>query len=114
MEDTICTIKKYYNDDVEKEWERLEKHFIEFELTKRFLNRYIKPGDKVLDVGGRPGRYSLYLAEKGCDVTLADLSEGTSGSRWKRQRKRVCDLKRFNATPGRLTGIWTDFTTAFS
>ncbi|HOJ47828.1 MAG TPA: class I SAM-dependent methyltransferase [Bacillota bacterium] len=75
MEDEVRTVREYYNNEVQNEWERLEKHFIEFELTKRFLNRYIKPGDRVLDVGGGPGRYSLYLAQKGCDVTLADLSE---------------------------------------
>jgi SAM-dependent methyltransferase len=38
------------------------------------LDRYIKPGDKILDIGGGPGRYTFYLAEKGCDVTLFDLS----------------------------------------
>ena len=38
------------------------------------LNRYIKPGDKVLDIGGGPGRYTFYLAEKNCDMTLFDLS----------------------------------------
>jgi S-adenosylmethionine-dependent methyltransferase len=75
MEDTTCTVKKYYNSEVQKEWERLELHFIEFELTKRYLNRYIKTGDRVLDIGGGPGRHSLYIAEKGCDVTLADLSD---------------------------------------
>lgn len=39
------------------------------------LDIYIKPGDSVLDIGGGPGRYSLYFAQKGCDVTLLDLSE---------------------------------------
>jgi S-adenosylmethionine-dependent methyltransferase len=68
-------VKKFYDDTVDYEWGRLERHKVEFELTKRYLNRYIKPGDKVLDLGGGPGRYSLYLAELGCDVTLADLSE---------------------------------------
>jgi SAM-dependent methyltransferase len=29
----------------------------------------------VLDIGGGPGRYSLWLARNGCDVTLFDLSE---------------------------------------
>ena len=38
------------------------------------LNRYIMPNDKVLDIGGGHGRYFLYLAEKGCNVTLFDLS----------------------------------------
>lgn len=29
----------------------------------------------MLDLGGGPGRYSLYLSQLGCDVTLADLSQ---------------------------------------
>ncbi|NHM33813.1 class I SAM-dependent methyltransferase [Neobacillus terrae] len=28
-----------------------------------------------MDLGGGPGKYSLYLAQQGCDVTLADLSQ---------------------------------------
>lgn len=68
-------VRKFYDETVDYEWERLERHKVEFELTKRYLMRYIKPGDKVLDLGGGPGRYSLFLAELGCDVTLADLSE---------------------------------------
>ncbi|MCM3638994.1 methyltransferase domain-containing protein [Sporosarcina luteola] len=68
-------VRNFYDETVQYEWERLERHKVEFELTKRFLNRYIKPKDKVLDLGGGPGKYSLYLAENGCDVTLADLSQ---------------------------------------
>ncbi|MCM3741243.1 hypothetical protein M3210_13285 [Oceanobacillus luteolus] len=71
--ENIEIVKKFYDETVDYEWERLERHKVEFELTKRYLNRYIKPGDKVLDLGGGPGRYSLYLAELGCAVTLADL-----------------------------------------
>jgi 2-polyprenyl-3-methyl-5-hydroxy-6-metoxy-1,4-benzoquinol methylase len=59
---------------VADEWERLQKQAFEFELTIRYINRYVKTGDKVLDIGGGPGRYSLYLAAKGCDVTLFDFS----------------------------------------
>jgi len=62
----------YYNYD---EWGRLLRHRVEFELTKRALDKYIPPGSSVLDVGGGPGRYSIYLAGKGHKVTLVDLSE---------------------------------------
>lgn len=72
--DTKRIVKEYYNNCVEEEWERIHNQ-PEFMITIRFLDRYIQPGDKVLDIGGGPGRYSLYLAEKGCDVTLFDLSE---------------------------------------
>ena len=71
--DNTDAIRDYYNADVEHEWARIDGR-PEFIITCRFLSRYIKPGGKVLDIGGGPGRYSLHLAEKGCDVTLLDLS----------------------------------------
>jgi 2-polyprenyl-3-methyl-5-hydroxy-6-metoxy-1,4-benzoquinol methylase len=72
--DLVKIVKDYYDTDASAEWERLQRHRFEFELTVRYINKYVKPGDKVLDIGGGPGRYSLYLAEKGCEVTLFDLS----------------------------------------
>lgn len=74
MEETTKIVRNYYNATVQKEWERIDNH-PEFLLTCRMLDRYIKPGDSVLDIGGGPGRYSLYLAQKGCNVTLLDLSD---------------------------------------
>jgi len=68
-------VKETYNKDVIGEWERLLRHPVEYAITCRYIDRYIKPGDKIFDIGGGPGRYSLYLAEKGCDVTLFDLSD---------------------------------------
>lgn len=69
-------VRAHYNEDAAKEWARFDGGArVEFELNKRFLARYIKPGDRVLDCGGGPGRYSLWLAEMGCDVTLFDLAE---------------------------------------
>jgi len=74
MNETIKIVRDFYDTQVDFEWNRIANR-PEFLLTCRMLNRYIKPGDTVLDIGGGPGRYSLYLAEKGCDVTLFDLSE---------------------------------------
>lgn len=74
MEDYVRIVQEHYNSDVQKEWNRLEKHPFEFIITTRLMDRYIKPGDKILDIGGGPGRYSIYYANKGCDVTLLDLS----------------------------------------
>lgn len=71
----IETVKAFYNANPELEWERLSLHPFEFQITKHYLNRYVKPGSRILDIGGGPGRYSLYLAEMGCHVTLLDLSQ---------------------------------------
>lgn len=67
-------IEKWY-DEVYDEWHRLDRHRVEFDITKRYLNQYIQ-GDnlRIFDIGGGPGRYSIYLAEKGHRVTLLDLS----------------------------------------
>jgi len=72
-EESVQIVREFYDDQVLYEWDRIVDK-PEFLLTCRMLDRYIKPGDKVLDIGGGPGRYSFYLAEKGCDVTLFDLS----------------------------------------
>ena len=73
--DSVEIVRKFYDETVNYEWNRLDRHQVEFELSKRFITRYIKPHDKVLDPGGGPGKYSLYLSKLGCEVTLADLSQ---------------------------------------
>ncbi len=70
----VRQVQSYYDASVEQEWDRLEKSPFEFEINKRYIDRYVKPGDRVLDVGGGPGRYSLHLAARGAEVTLVDLS----------------------------------------
>ena len=73
MDENIKIVRDFYDTQVQHEWNRIAGR-PEFLLTCRMLDRYIKSSDKVLDIGGGPGRYSLYLAEKGSDVTLFDLS----------------------------------------
>ncbi len=68
-------VRAFYNRDARMEWGRLDRHPVEFAVTKRYLERYIQPRMRVLDIGGGPGRYALYLAQRGCDVTLLELAE---------------------------------------
>ena len=70
------TVREFYDQGAEYEWARLEQHPFEFLLTTWMMDKYIRPGDSVLDIGGGPGRYSIYFARKGCAVTLAELSGG--------------------------------------
>jgi S-adenosylmethionine-dependent methyltransferase len=68
-------IQQWYDSQYD-EWNRLERHKIEFDITKRYLDEYVA-GDRlqVFDIGGGPGRYAIYLAKKGHQVTLLDLSK---------------------------------------
>mgnify|MGYP001274384826 FL=1 len=69
-------IRAFYDQNVAMESERLNRHPFEFLITTAMMDKYIQPGDSILDVGGGPGRYSVHYAAKGCAVTLIDLSEG--------------------------------------
>jgi ubiquinone/menaquinone biosynthesis C-methylase UbiE len=72
------TVRKYYDEIAEREWERLSEdayHRLEFIVTTHYLDKYLpKKGGLILDAGGGPGRYTIYLAKKGFDVILLDLS----------------------------------------
>ena len=40
------------------------------------LRRFVRPGDRVLDVGAGPGRFTIELARLGAAIVVADLSPG--------------------------------------
>lgn len=76
MTDPTDRIRRYYSAEPAREWRRLsgpDTGPIEFELTTRWLSKYLAPSSRVLDIGGGPGRYTIWLAAHGHRVTLADL-----------------------------------------
>jgi SAM-dependent methyltransferase len=74
MNDDVSDIATYYNDDPEREHYRLERHQLEYELTWRYLNRYLPSQGSILEIGAATGRYTLELAKRGYAVTAVDLS----------------------------------------
>jgi len=67
----------YYDEYGHEEWERLEATlggYLEFEGTTAVLEQHLPPTGQVLDAGGGAGRYTVWLAERGYQVTLVDLS----------------------------------------
>ena len=58
----IESVKAYYDADPQVEWNRTNIDTIEYKITTKILSRYIHTGDEVLDIGGGPGRYALWLA----------------------------------------------------
>jgi SAM-dependent methyltransferase len=74
---TNDAVRAYYASFGEREWQRLtnpDDGAVEFALTKHFLARYLPSSGRILDLGGGPGRYTIWLAEQGYQVVLADLS----------------------------------------
>jgi len=46
---------------------------VEFLTTMRYIERYLRQGMRVLEVGAATGRYSLVIARMGYDVTAVEL-----------------------------------------
>jgi SAM-dependent methyltransferase len=74
---TTGDVRAYYDRFGEREWARLENPAdgaVEFAVTCHALAAHLPAGARVLDLGGGPGRYTRWLAERGHRVVLADLS----------------------------------------
>ena len=87
-------IEEYYDHDVATEWSRLDRHPLEFEISKRHIETRLGSKAKIADIGGGPGRYSLHFAERGHDVTLMDLSSKNVEHAEKMARDRGLQLSR--------------------
>jgi SAM-dependent methyltransferase len=70
-------VRAYYDARGESEWHRLDNPYegaIEQELHRRAFEELLPRGARVLDLGGGPGRWTIWLARRGHRVVLADLS----------------------------------------
>ena len=53
-----------------------DKHSqIEFITTTKYIDKYLMPGDKILEIGAGTGRYSIFYAQKGFCVNAIELVE---------------------------------------
>jgi len=71
-------VRRYYDTYGDKEWARLEGSLhgrVQFETTTSIVAKYVREGDYVLDAGGGPGRYTIWLARRGAEVYLGDISD---------------------------------------
>jgi SAM-dependent methyltransferase len=92
---SVREVEAYYDENAQKEWERLDNHPFEFIFTTYRMDSYVRPGDSVLDIGGGPGRYAVHYAKKGCDVTLVDLSKGNIELAREKARENGVDFPMF-------------------
>lgn len=68
----------FYKDGYVED-DRLTKdkmHYVEFITTTTYIDKYLKPGDRILEIGAGTGAYSLYYANKGYQVDAIELIKG--------------------------------------
>ncbi len=68
-------INKFYENDCIED-ERLTKdriHYLEFITTTNYIDKYLKEGDRILEIGAGTGAYSLFYANKGYQVDAVEL-----------------------------------------
>jgi SAM-dependent methyltransferase len=74
MIDDVSDIAELYGSNPEGEHVRLERHQLEYDLTWRYLDRYLPSQGAILEVGAATGRYTVELAKRGYTLTAVDLS----------------------------------------
>ena len=69
-------LENYYNNyDEDSRLVRDKTHTIEFITTTKFIEKYLKKDDRILEVGAGTGRYTIHYAQKGYKVDAVELVE---------------------------------------
>ena len=69
----VTDFYKSYNEDVRLEKSRHGQ--LEYFVTMHYIHKFLKPGDRVLEIGAGTGRYSVALAKEGVAVSAIELVE---------------------------------------
>ena len=64
---------QFYNEDTRLNHSKAAR--VEFLTNTSYIERYLQPGARILDVGAGAGEYSLYFARKGYEVCALELAE---------------------------------------
>ena len=67
------TLNAYYSNYDEEGRLLSRVGSVEFLTTIRYIEKYLKPGMHILEIGAATGRYSHYLARKGYSVDAVEL-----------------------------------------
>ena len=67
----------YHRYDEDSRLNKSQAARVEFLTTVRYIEKYMTPGAKILDVGAGAGEYSLYFARKGYQVSALELADAS-------------------------------------
>ena len=68
-------LTNYYTTHNEDERFMRKRGMVEFLTTIHYVEKYLKPGMRILEIGAGTGRYSHYFAQNGYDVDAVELME---------------------------------------
>ncbi len=66
-------LKEYYNKFNEDKRLSRRRGQIEYITTMKYIHKYIKHNDKIIELGAGTGAYSISLANEGYDITALEL-----------------------------------------
>jgi SAM-dependent methyltransferase len=69
----------FFDEYADEEWTRFEQPRMgaaSLDVHAHYLRLFIRAGDRVLDVGAGPGRFTIELARIGAEIVVADVSPG--------------------------------------
>ena len=88
----------YRRYDEESRLNKSQAARVEFLTTVKYIEKYLRPGDRILDVGAGAGEYSFYFSRKGYDVSALELADtNIAAFRAKLRKEDNIDLVQGNA-----------------
>ena len=71
--DVLHLLSDYYGGYDEENRLRSQHGLVEFLTTMRYIEKYLVPGCRILEIGAATGRYSHDLARRGYTVDAVEL-----------------------------------------
>ena len=68
-------VHEKYHKKTKKQVKIIKDNNFTYKLLIRYISKYLKEGDSILDIGTGAGTLALYFANKGYNVTGIDISE---------------------------------------
>lgn len=71
--ETLKALTEFYSN-YDEEGRLLSRHgSVEYLTTMRYIQKYLRPGMRILEIGTATGRYAHALARQGCEVDAVEL-----------------------------------------
>ena len=95
-------LNDYYNDyDEDSRLIRDKAHMVEYITTTKYIEKYLKKGDRILEIGAGTGRYSINYAKMGYKVDAVELVN----KNLEILRSKITDTMDINAIQGNCVNL---------